>query len=594
MKYQLKKSLLPQEDYYTVVERIFATRGIAPQDIEHYIKTTDEDILNPLLLDNIDDGIKMLARHIANNDNILVQVDSDCDGFTSAAVFINYLNRIFPGFVQNHIYYRLQTGKQHGIVEEVIPTLIQKRCALLVCPDSASNDYEQHALLKQKGIDVLILDHHEADYVSKDACVINNQLCDYPTKSLSGVGIVYKFCKRFDELLGYDFADEFIDMVSLGLTGDMMSVKDFETKHLIHKGFTQIKNPFLKEMVRLQSYSINRAGGLCPFALSFYIVPQINGTIRMGTADDKLLLFESMLDFKGLEHIPSTKRGCKGQFETRAAQACRNCNNVKNHQTKARDESLAIIESIIEDNNLLDNRVLAIKLDPDIHKVNRNLTGLIANQIMAKYQHPTLLLVKCVSPEGEITWEGSGRGYDAGSFNNFREFLIESEYATLAQGHPNAFGAVIPDENFKHFIKYSNKVLEDINFTPCAKVDFIWSPNDFTANDIINIANLTPYWGQEFEEPKIAVENIQITKHNITLMSKDKNPTLKILLPNGVSIIKFKSSIEEYEELTDISDTGSITINLIGTCAMNEWNGRIDAQIKVDDYEIVGKKLYYF
>lgn len=52
------------------------------------------------------------------------------------------------------------------------------------------------------------------------------------------------------------------------------------------------------------------------------------------------MLFESMLDFKGYELVPSTKRGCKGQAETRVEQACRNCTNIKNRQTKIRDTSL--------------------------------------------------------------------------------------------------------------------------------------------------------------------------------------------------------------------------------------------------------------
>ena len=99
MEYQLRKSLLPQKDSYSVVERIFATRGVDPQDIEHYLHTTDDDILDPELIDNIQEGAKMLAKHIALDDHILVQVDSDCDGFTSSAFLINYLNCLFPGFL---------------------------------------------------------------------------------------------------------------------------------------------------------------------------------------------------------------------------------------------------------------------------------------------------------------------------------------------------------------------------------------------------------------------------------------------------------------------------------------------------------------
>ena len=139
------------------------------------------------------------------------------------------------------------------------------------------------------------------------------------------------------------------------------------------------------------------------------------------------MLFESMLDYRGYELVPSTKRGCKGQQETRVEQACRNCTNIKNRQTKARDAALETIERIIKEKNLLENKILVIKLDT--FATDRNLTGLIANQLMAKYQRPVLLLNKT-----EDGWEGSGRGYDKSKFDNLREFLKESNLVMYAEG----------------------------------------------------------------------------------------------------------------------------------------------------------------
>jgi single-stranded-DNA-specific exonuclease len=105
--------------------------------------------------------------------------------------------------VQNNIYYRIHTGKQHGIILDTIP----KDVKLVIAPDSSSNDYDEHKALYERGVDVLVIDHHEADTISEYACIINNQLCDYPTKSLSGVGMVYKFCSYLDELCNVDYAD---------------------------------------------------------------------------------------------------------------------------------------------------------------------------------------------------------------------------------------------------------------------------------------------------------------------------------------------------------------------------------------------------
>ena len=579
MEYQLIAPRIPLDRVLTAVEQVLANRGIAPENVEHYLHTSDQDILNPALIMNIDEGIRILIKHIAQGDKVLIQIDSDCDGYTSAAELINYLNRLFPGFVQSNIYYRIHTGKQHGIILDTIPDDVK----LVIAPDSSSNDYEVHQQLKERGIDVLVIDHHEADAISENACIINNQLCDYPTKSLSGVGMVYKFCSRIDELLNVDYADDYLDLVALGMVADMMDLRDFETRHLITRGLENIRNPYFKGMVDKQSYSLK--DGISPIGVAFYIAPYVNATIRMGTQEEKLILFESMLDYRGYELIPSTKRGCKGQQETRVEQACRNCTNIKNRQTKARDAALETIERIIEEKKLLDNKILAIKLDT--FAADKNLTGLIANQLMAKYQRPVLLLNKT-----EDGWEGSGRGYDKSKFDNLREFLKESELVMYAEGHANALGVGITDEDFSTFINYSNQALANFDFTPCYKVDFIFYGDDFRGADIVEIAELKSLWGQGVEEPLVAIEHINIHNGNVTLMSPDKSPTLKITLPNGTSLIKFKSSQEEYEKLH--SETGCITINVVGKCERNIWNGIVSPQIIIEDYEIVGEQKYYF
>ena len=126
--------------------------------------------MNSELLKNIKEGAKLFISHLFKGNKIFIQVDPDVDGYTSAAALINYANMIAPGHAQRNIIYRVQEGKQHGLILETIP----KDVKLVIAPDSSSNDYEIHKALKENGIDVLVLDHHEADKISEYACVINN------------------------------------------------------------------------------------------------------------------------------------------------------------------------------------------------------------------------------------------------------------------------------------------------------------------------------------------------------------------------------------------------------------------------------------
>ena len=585
MEYQLITPNIPLNAEVSAVERVLSNRGIPLNEIQHYLNTTDEDILPPSQIMNITEGAKMLINHIAANHKTFVQIDSDCDGYTSAAALINYLNCLFPGYVQNNIYYRIHKGKEHGIIPDTIPADV----SLVIAPDSSSNDYEQHKELKARGIDVLVIDHHEADMISKDACIINNQLCDYPTKSLSGVGMVYKFCSYIDELLNVDYAENFVDLAALGMIADMMDMRDFETKHITTLGLSNIRNPFFRAMVEKQAFQLK--GEPTPMGIAFFVAPYVNATIRMGTHEEKMTLFESMLDFRGYERIPSTKRGGRGQMETRVEQAVRNCTNIKNRQTKARDSALETIEGIIKDCNLLDNKILVIQLDQSM-AIEKTLTGLIANQLMAKYQRPVLLLNKVVSDDGVISWEGSGRGYDKSKFDNLREFLNQSNLVMYAEGHANALGVGIYDIVFDSFIDYSNEALAAFDFTPCYKVDFIFNANNFNGKDILDIAELKPIWGQNIDECKVALEDVKVSKNNITLMGLEKGkPTLRIVLPNKTSLIKFKSSQEEYDRLTA---SECVTINVVGTCEANYYNGSVTPQILVEDYEIKEELSWYF
>ena len=168
-----------------------------------------------------------------------------------------------------------------------------------------------------RGIDILVIDHHQADKISEHACIINNQLCDYPTKSLSGAGVVYKFCSYLDKLLGVNKADQFLDLAALGMIADMVDLRDCETRRLIEIGLEKVNSPYMSHECSAQNFQISKKGGLMPFTISFYVAPLVNATIRMGTSQQKMVLFESMLSFKAYEQIASTKRGAKGITEAR-------------------------------------------------------------------------------------------------------------------------------------------------------------------------------------------------------------------------------------------------------------------------------------
>ena len=578
MKYKL---IAKPNKNYSPMQQILVNRGIDVKDIEHYLKTSDADILNPDLLDNMAEGVKRLVSTIKNQEKMFLIVDCDADGFTASAALVNYIYKVFPS-AMDLLSIQLHEGKEHGIEEKWLEEIVANEYKLVICPDASSNDYKQHKFLKDNGIDVLVLDHHDAEEVSENAIIINNQLSDYPNKTLSGVGIVYKFCSKIDELMKIKEADTILDLVSLGMIADMMDMRNFETKHLIQKGLTRIENPFFKALVERQAYSIGET--VTPIGVAFYIAPLINATIRVGTQNEKEVMFKAMLNHCAYDMIPSTKRGEKGKTEAVVVQAVRNATNVRNRQKKARDNGFEYVEQIIAANNLDKNKIIVVQVSEDLDK---NLTGLIANQLMAKYQKPVLLVRE--TDEGLL--QGSARGYDKSELKDLKSFLLESGFMEYAEGHAAAMGVGIYKDKVNALIDYSNTVLANYDFSACYDVDYEYMSNDFKAQDIIDIGSMKSLWGKGVDEAMVVIKGIKITSNNITLMSANKNPTIKITLQNGTSLIKFGASQSEFESL---KSSGYTEIDVIGTCAINEWQGMITPQILIKDYEVVGKQDYYF
>ena len=578
MKYKL---IAKPNENYSPMQQILVNRGIDVKDIEHYLKTSDADILNPDLLDNMVEGVKRLISAIKNQEKMFLIVDCDADGFTASAALVNYIYKVFPSAV-DLLSIQLHEGKEHGIEEKWLEEIVANEYKLVICPDASSNDYKQHKFLKDNGIDVLVLDHHDAEEVSENAIIINNQLSDYPNKTLSGVGVVYKFCSKIDELMKIKEADTILDLVSLGMIADMMDMRTFETKHLIQKGLTRIENPFFRALVERQAYSIGET--VTPIGVAFYIAPLINATIRVGTQAEKEVMFKAMLNHCAYDMIPSTKRGEKGKTETIVTQAVRNATNVRNRQKKARDNGFEYVEQIIAANNLDKNKIIVVQVSEDLDK---NLTGLIANQLMAKYQKPVLLVRE--TDEGLL--QGSARGYDKSELKDLKSFLLESGFMEYAEGHAAAMGVGLYKDKVNALVDYSNTVLANYDFSACYDVDYEYMSNDFKAQDIVDIGSMKGLWGKGIDEAMVVIKGIKITSNNITLMSANKNPTIKITLQNGTSIIKFGASQAEFESL---KSSGYTEIDVIGTCAINEWQGMITPQILIKDYEVIGKQDYYF
>ena len=599
MKYKL---INPPNDKYTAKGQILINRGMNEEDLVHYMNLTDDDINDPDIfgLDLLWDAASIITQTINTQNDICIIVDCDCDGYTSSAILINYLHDINPSFVEEHIHWFMHDSKQHGLadamdfIENINPSLV-------IVPDAGSNDKEQMQKLYKDERQIIILDHHEIEGEPFEHCyLINSQSPEYPNKFLSGAGVVYQFCRYLDKVYHEKYADQYLDLCALGLIGDMMSLQSFETRRLIDKGITPsaICNPFIYSMWQKNKFKLGDVPTAWGF--TFYIVPFVNAITRSGTLEEKELVFSSMLFHKANQEILSNKRGHKvGEKEKLVEQAVRTCTNVKNRQTRAEDAGIELVKGLIEENHMMDHKVLLFLLEPG--QIKPEIRGLIANKIMARYQRPCCMLTKTKDKDGRISYQGSARGCDKVGVTEFKDICTATGACDYTVGHQGAFGLSItvhyPDDyygevdgdNLYQFLESTDKQLADMPNEPIYYVDYIWHYDNIDAQAILDIGEMDKYWGKDVDEAIVAVKGIRITKDMLHMMASN---TMKISLPNNINIIKFRTPDEEFNKL--YSENGYVEIDAVGKCNCNEWGGNKYPQILLEDYQIIGQCAYVF
>lgn len=592
----MKIKLINQPDKdLKATEQVLINRGIKLSDAYHYLNTTDEDINSPLAFgkEKMSAAARLLMQAVAAEKRILVVVDCDCDGYTSSAILINYLHDVFPSYTENYVDWFLHSGKQHGLSDLKLED--HEEYGLIIAPDAASNDYDLHLEFAYKNIPVLVLDHHEAEFDSPNAVVINNQLSDYPNKHFAGAGVTWQFCRYLDMIGGNNYADKYLDLVALGNTADMMDLRSIETKHLIVKGFREenVHNPFILGMATKNAFSIGPK--ITSMGAAFYIAPFVNAMVRSGEKEEKEILFQSMLNFKAYEKILSNKRGHKpGEMENLVTQALRTATNVKNRQKKTEDETITKLESLIEQRNLLQHKVLLFLLAPG--QVDRNVAGLIANKFMAKYQRPCCILTRVtdatMTSGASISYQGSARGCDLAGVSNFKDICEQTGLTLYQTGHQGAFGLGIAEENIDAFLAATDAILADMSEEPVYYVDYQFDNNNADAQAILDISYLNELWGSCMPEPYVAFKNLKVKKEMVTVYRK-KNLTLKIQLPNFLSIMLFNAP-EELCDMLQNQNPGYYMLDIVGYCKRNEYGGSVSPQVFIEDYDITGKVAFDF
>ena len=251
--------------------------------------------------------------------------------------------------------------------------------------------------------------------------IVNNQMSSKVNdKSMTGVGIVYKFCSVVDERLKRDTVNKYLDLVALGMIADSCDLSQLQTRYLVLEGIKQIQNEtnhnkFISELVKSQAYSLHSKATI--LGISFYIAPLVNALIRLGTKDGKEIMLKAFLNSS--EKAIVKIRG-KGEIEVSIQeQARRLCESYKRKQQKITSDYTEVLKEQINEFGLNEYPVICCKADKSFEKT---FTGLIANKLTSMYNKPCLLL----RDYNDILM-GSARGFDKSHIKDIKDFCLQTK-----------------------------------------------------------------------------------------------------------------------------------------------------------------------
>lgn len=567
----MKYKLIGKNDKENLIEQVLLNRGI--ENPEEYLSLDSSCINDYDNLDNIEEAIDCFNKHFENGDIISILVDSDPDGFSSAAMLYNYIKMLDEDYPVRYILHN--NNKAHGLAKMAEGDFcIPYNTKLFIVPDAGTNDSEQFNKLINNGIDCIILDHHEAEDIAKsnNAIIVNNQVSkNYTDKDFSGAGIVMEFLRALDDYYICDYADKFLDLCAFANISDVMDIRNSQTRYYIEEGIQHIRNKFLVALGKAQEFSTKGITNI--HTISWYWTPILNSMIRIGEIEDRDLVFRAFIETD--EVFPYKKRGSDIEVDediyTRAARLCK---NIKAKQDKMRDD---LYDSLKDEINPEDKVIILVANGAD-----SGIVGLSCMKLCGYAQKPTIVLQEY--KDGVLG--GSARNYDGSPVKDFKELVNSVGLFNFAQGHSSAFGCDINADKLEDARGALNEALEHIEYDDTIYVDFILEPYELDADLFQTLDKNQWVWGHGISEPLIAVEGVEVATDEIAIMGKDKNSIS--FFADGVKYCKFKlSQDDKLLQLANDATGEIIKLNVVGECSINDYGGKRVAQMIINEYEEV-------
>lgn len=471
--------------------RLYAARGISsPEQLDRGAR----GLLNYRQLNGIEQGVALLKEALHQNLHIVIVGDFDADGATSTALSVRALRLMGFRRIDFLVPNRFEDG--YGLSPQVVEEARKKGAELIMTVDNGISSHDGVAAAHAAGIRVIVTDHHlPGETLPPAEAIINPNLadCEFPSKSLAGVGVAFYLMSALRASLRTDnwFAEqgiaepnlaELLDLVALGTVADVV-VLDQNNRILVHQGLNRIRaGRCCAGITALLEIAKRNAPALVASDLGFALGPRLNAAGRLDdmSVGVALLLTDDMAQARMVAHELDALNQTRREIEQGMQQ-----------------EAVVLFDKIERSTTEMPSGIALYH--PEWHQ---GVVGILASRIKERYHRPVIAFAPC----GDGLLKGSGRSVQGLHLRDALERLdtLNPGMILAFGGHAMAAGLSLPENCFPDFQeKFAALVSEMVD--PAQLQGVIWSDGALDIQEMtLETAGLlreSGPWGQGFPEP---------------------------------------------------------------------------------------------
>ena len=537
-----------------VAARLLTLRGIySAESAESYLNGQLSLLPDPLLMRGMTESIDRLARALRDGEKISVHGDYDVDGISATALLVEFFQAIGAN-VDYHIPLRMKDG--YGLSADAIIRAAKAGSTIIVSVDCGVSAHEEAVLAAEKGVDLIITDHHQPPDTLPSAFAIINPhqpCCEFPDKSLSGVGVAFFLLVALRGRLRKDnfFSPAIpepdlryaLDLVALGTIADVVPLTGLN-RLLTRIGLLVVANGNRCGLQALQR--VAQVDKIDCAAVGYKLAPRLNaaGRIEDAALGVKLLL---TADISIAEEIAE-------QLD---------CFNLE-RQAIERNTLETALQRVAE----LPEESRSIVLGSDLW--HSGVIGIVASRLVERFYRPTVLFAL-------------DAGIGKGSARSTRESHLYhnlqgcSELLNSFGGHAAAAGMTIDEAGIEQFAQRFEEIVNADNsmrITPSIEFDGDVLIEEINAELIQELERLAPFGmgnpGPLFCLREANIMGVQVVGDNHLRFSVRQGGYSLPCIAFGLA--------DRQDELTGLVD-------FLVTPGFNTYRGRRDVQLRVRDWK---------